>query len=237
MAKKKKEVCEYTYFWDIETSHIITDQGSEMQITFLSNILKCNALTGEIVQDIFHRTMAEVIEYFMNEKGIVWVHNLDYELYFLLREGQFNLNPEKTNLLRAEHAPLQLNFKELPNVTFRDTYALFNTSVEKLGEDVGSPKLDYDYKVVRCPWDELTEHDYNYNRRDNEIVRASIFKYMAEHGYTIDEIPLTFTSQVRRSRKRFISSEFGKKAINKFYFDRKKYYDDFNFFEDMQKVY
>ena len=237
MVKHKKETSEYTYFWDIETSHIITDQGSEMQITFLSNILKCNALTGEIVQDIFHRTMAEVIEYFMNEKGIVWVHNLDYELFFLLREGQFNLNPEKTNLLRAEHAPLQLNFIELPNITFRDTYALFNTSVEKLGEDVGLPKLDYDYKVVRCPWDELEEHDYNYNRRDNEIVRASIFKYMAEHGYTIDEIPLTFTSQVRRERKKFITANYGKKALNPYYIDRDNFFINQEITEDFLLLY
>lgn len=260
MTKKKKEVSPYTYFWDIETSHIITDNGGEMQITFLSNVLKCDSDTGEILEDVFHRTIAEVIEYFSDQYGIVWVHNLDYELYFLLREGQFNLNPEKANLLRAEHAPLQLNFIELPNITFRDTYALFNTSVEKLGDDIieyksGKSikelkksgeyegyknkygKLDYEYTKIRCPWDELEEHDYNYNRRDNEIVRASIFKYMREHNYTIDEIPLTFTSQVRRERKKFITENYGVKALNPYYFDRDKFFINQEITEDFLLLY
>lgn len=238
MSKKKKEQpSPYTYFWDIETSKITTDDGFEMQITFLSNILKCNSQTGEIVEDIFHRTIAEVIEYFMDEKGIVWVHNLDYELYFLLREGQFNLNHEKDNFLRAQHAPLQLNFIELPNITFRDTYALFNTSVEKLGEEIGLPKLEYDYKKIRCPWDELEEHDYNYNRRDNEIVRASIFNYMEQHGYSIDEIPLTFTSQVRRERKKFIKENFGPKALNPYYYDRDAFFINQEITEDFLLLY
>lgn len=237
MAKKKKETSEFTYFWDIETSRIKTDQGPEMQITFLSNVLKCNSQTGEIVEDIFHRTMAEVIEYFMDQKGIIWVHNLDYELYFLLREGQFNLNTEKDNFLRAEHAPLQLNFIELPNVIFRDTYALFNTSVDDLGKEIGLPKLNYNYKIVRCPWDILEEHDYNYNRRDNEIVRTSIFKYMEEHGYTIDEIPLTFTSQVRRERKKFIKEHYGKNALTPYYFDRDAFFINQEITEDFLMLY
>ena len=69
----------YTYFWDIETSCIITDQNEEMQITYLSNVLSMNVETGEIEESVFHRTMSEVVEYFKSlpKKSIVWVHNLD----------------------------------------------------------------------------------------------------------------------------------------------------------------
>lgn len=251
-----------TYFWDIETSRITTDQGEEMQITYLSNVLTMDTDTGEITNSIFHRTMSEVVEYFqsLSKKSIVWVHNLDYELTFLLRETQWSLSSKETSIFRDKNAPLQIYFEQLPNVCFRDSYALFNTSVEKLGDALIERitgrkieelqeenkykfysrlfgKLDYDYKIVRLPWDDLTYHDYRYNKRDNEVVARSIYNYMTDHGYTVEQIPLTFTSQVRRARKNFIINNYGKKALNKFYFDRNKFYTTCNLFEFFTKVY
>lgn len=229
----------YTYFWDIETSKIQTDQQLEIQITYLSNVIVMDVNTGEIVDSIFHRTIAEVVEYFQTlpPKSIVWAHNLDYELTFLLRETQWNLSSKENSIFRDKNAPLQICFAELENVKFRDSYALFNTSVAKLGEALDLPKLEYDYKKVRTPWDTLEEHDYRYNERDNIIVSKSILNYMKEHGYQIHEIPLTFTSQVRRARKQFITEHFGKKALNKFYHDRNKFYTSCDLFEFFTVVY
>ena len=248
MKGGNRKIEDKTYFWDIETTKITPDNGEEMQITFLSNVVCMNCYTGEIISSEFFRTIEETVFYFETLPNcIVWCHNLDYELYFLLRELGCNaLNGENVSIygtetqeiiLRDKNSPLSITLERLPKITFRDSYALFNKSVQSLGEELNLPKLDYDYKKERLPWDQLEQHDYDYNERDNIIVAKSIFNYMIKYSYSINDIPLTFTSQVRRSRKRFISSEFGKKAINKFYFDRKKYYDDFNFFEDMQKVY
>lgn len=248
MKDGNRKIEDKTYFWDIETSKITTDQGGEMQVTFLSNVICMNCNTGEILTSEFFRTIEETVFYFETLPNcIVWSHNLDYELYFLLRELGCNaLNTDNVSIygsetqniiLRDKNSPLSITLERLPNITFRDSYALFNKSVEQLGNDLELPKLEYDYKKVRLPWDKLEEHDYNYNERDNIIVAKSLFNYMTKYSYSVNDIPLTFTSQVRRSRKKFISSEFGKKAINKFYFDRQKYYDDFTFFEDMQKVY
>ena len=214
-----------TYFWDIETSKIQTDQGQKIQVTYLSNVLTMNCTTGEITESIFHRTIEEVVEYFstLPKGSIVWSHNLDYELTFLLRSTCWNMDNKITSLFRDKNAPLQVCFAELPNVTFRDSYALFNKGVEALGEDIGLPKLEYDYKKIRLPWDELEEHDYNYNKRDNEIVAIYLYNYMKDNNYTIDDVPLTFTSKVRRDRKQFIIENYGKKALTKFYFDRNKF--------------
>lgn len=242
------KVNDKTYFWDIETSTITPDNGEEMQITYLSNVICMNCDTGDITSSVFFRTIEETIQYFKTlEECIIWSHNLDYELYFLLREMGGNAKKGKNNsiygtdtqeiILRDKNAPLSIVLEEIPNITFRDSYALFNSSVEKLGENIGLPKLEYDYKKDRFPWSELEEHDYNYNERDNIIVAKSLYNFMQQYKYNINDIPLTFTSQVRRSRKKYISENFGKKAINKFFFDRQKYYDDFSFFEDLQKVY
>ena len=245
----------YTYFWDIETSKIICDNGEEMQVTYLSNVVTMNYETGEIVNSIFHRTIEEVVEYFktLPNDSIVWVHNLDYELTFLLRElgevkGIIKYNKcgivegiydevVQDVILRDRHSPLSIKLNVLPNITFRDTYAIFNKSVARLGEELKLPKLEYDYKKTRLPWDELEELDYNYNERDNIIVAKSLYNYMQDNNLTINDIPLTFTSFVKRKRKEFIIQNYGKKAINKFYFDRNEQLQDFNFFELILKTY
>lgn len=212
-----------TYFWDIETSKIKCDNGEEMQVTFLSNVLTMDCLTGEIIDCKFFRTIADTIEYFYTIKGIVWCHNLDYELTFLLRETSWNTSNQISSIFRDKNAPLQICFYEMENIIFRDSYALLNKKLELVGIDVGIPKLDYDYKKVRLSSDVLTVHDYNYNKRDNEIVAKAIYNYMTTHNYTINELPLTFTSQVRRMRKNFILNNYGKKSLVKFYFDRNKF--------------
>ena len=245
----------YTYFWDIETSKITCDNGEEMQVTYLSNVVTMNYETGEIINSIFHRTIEEVVEYFktLPNDSIVWVHNLDYELTFLLREIENAKGIIKYNkygivegiydeivqdvILRDRHSPLSIKLDTLPNITFRDTYAIFNKSVARLGEELKLPKLEYDYKKTRLPWDKLEELDYKYNERDNIIVAKSLYKYMQDNNLTIDDIPLTFTSFVKRKRKEFIIENYGKKAINKFYFDRNEQLQDFNFFELILKTY
>lgn len=226
-----------TYFWDIETSTITTDEGVEMQVTYLSNVLTMDCDTGEIIDSVFYRTIADTVEYFKTIEGIVWVHNLDYELTFLLRDTQWSVTENDKTFLRDKNAPLQVIFAELPQITFRDTYAIFNKSVASLGEELGLPKLDYDYKKVRLPWDDLEEHDYTYNKRDNEIVAKAIYKYMVEHKYKVDEIPLTFTSQVRRERKKFITEHYGKNALFKFYYDRNKFFQSYDMVMDFLRVY
>ena len=245
----------FTYFWDIETSKIACDNGEEMQVTYLSNVLKMNYETGEIVGSIFHRTIDEVVEYFntLEDDIIVWSHNLDYELTFLLRDlgetkGELKYNKNgviegiyqenvQNIILRDKHSPLSIKLDKLPHITFRDTYAIFNKSVARLGDEIGIPKLEYDYKKVRLPWDDLGELDYKYNERDNIIVAKSLYKYMQDNKLTLDNIPLTFTSFVKRKRKEFIIENYGKKAINKFYFDRNEQMQDFYYFELILKTY
>lgn len=243
-----EKISDKTYFWDIETSTIQPDNGEEMQVTFLSNVVCMCCNTGDILSSVFFRTIEETIEYFKSLPScIVWSHNLDYELYHLLRElgcnaletKKYSIYGTKTQevVLRDKNSPLSITLEELPNITFRDSYALFNKSVEMLGNDFNLPKLEYDYKKIRLPWDTLEQHDYDYNQRDNIIVATALFNYMQQYSYDVNDVPLTFTSQVRRSRRQYIKSNFDKKAINKFYFDRQKYYDNFTFFEDLQKVY
>lgn len=243
-----EKINDLTYFWDIETSTIITDCNHEMQVTFLSNVITMNCNNGEIIESKFFRTISDTVDYFHTLPNcIVWAHNLDYELTHLLRDiqpnglkGDPNLMYRKDGqeiLLRDKNAPLSISLQEIPNITFRDSYALFNKSVAKLGDDLGLPKLDYDYKVTRLPWDKLEKLDYDYNERDNVIVAMSIYNYMINNQVNINEIPLTFTSSVRQKRKKFITNNYGNKAINKYYYDRYNSFISFEFMDDLMKTY
>lgn len=245
----------YTYFLDIETSKIKCDNDTLMQVTYLTNIVKMNYITGEIKSSIFFRTIEETIEHLNTlEECIVWSHNLDYELTFILRELGESKGTIKVNrngdeqegiynedlqniILRDKHSPLSINLDILPHITFRDSYALFNKSVARLGQELKLPKLQYDYEVSRLPWDKMTQKDYDYNERDNIIVAKYLYKYMQDNNIKFEEIPLTFTSFVKRKRKEFIINNFGKKAINKFFFDRNEITKDFNFFELTLRTY
>ena len=113
----------FTYFWDIETSKIICDNGEEMQVTYLSNVLKMNYETGEIISSIFHRTIEEVVEYFntLEDDIIVWSHNLDYELTFLLRELGESKGEYKYNRNEDKWYPID-NYSEVSPGVFSGSY-------------------------------------------------------------------------------------------------------------------
>ena len=147
MTKKLKEEVQFQYFFDIETSRVPVDQVGEedIQVVYLTNVICFDLVNGEIVSSVFHRTLAEVINYFHNEsldkKINVYVHNLDYELTFLLKEtlanGEIDEKMKKDNygmlleqsVFRDKNAPLKVVLDVLPNVAFKDSYALFNKTV------------------------------------------------------------------------------------------------------------
>lgn len=248
------------YCWDIETTCIEDDDGEEIQVTFLSNVLDFDLSTGYFTSKFF-RTIEETREYFRSiDEGYVYVHNLNYELTFLLRdmeEVKFCTRRNKKGeyikdiygqyvsdiVFRDKNSPLHVRFEEFPQLVFRDSYALFNKSVKDLGNDLikrgmNLPKLDYDYKKIRLPWDKLEEIDYKYNQRDNEIVAYSIYFYMRDNGYVdIEELPLTFTSAIRRQRHNFIVKNFGKKEEMNYHFEQARQLKDFDFFNLCVGVY
>ena len=217
-----------TYFWDIETSKVTADDGSKIQVTFLSNVLEYDVINDEEKTNRFFRTIDETIEYFKTlEECIVFVHNLNYEFSFLVRDIE-NPNPcvrttksgeDKTNIYgrlvydfinREKNSNLSYRFECLPNIEFRCSYALLNKPVEQLGRDLGLHKLEYDYSKVRMPWDKLEKIDYEYNTRDNLIVAKSVSEFMNMYGYTdVEDLPLTFTSNVKKQREIYIARNFG----------------------------
>lgn len=240
------------YFFDIETSRIECDNGEEIQVTYLTNVLSFDFLNGKIIDSRFFRTLHDTIDFFNEISSFgeitVYSHNLDYELTFLLRETNANAYIEDYEIneygeykeecvLRNKHSPLSIRLDCLPNISFKDSWALLGKSVAKLGEDLNKrvdfdlSKLDYDYYKERLPWDELEQLDYDYNERDNLIVAYSIYFLCKDENIPFDNIPLTFTAKNKRNRQNFILKEYGQSSVITLNYNQRyseKSYDFYN---------
>ncbi len=232
---KKRQYSQFFMSWDIETSKITADSGRKISVPYLSNILVTDADTGEIVERVFDRTMADAInslnklsaKYGQGDEVLCFCHNLNYEFSYLCRELR-NPTPRKDIknrediygniqtdcIFRTKNSPIKVCLEEIPNVEFRCTYAMSNMALWKLGEEVGFSKLDYDYAVLRTPLSQLEQHDYDYNMRDNEITSRYIMMKMRERGVTSpNKLPLTATSMSKADRTAGGKELYGDKAI------------------------
>jgi hypothetical protein len=238
-------------FLDIETSKVPTDNGEFVQVVYLANVLEVDTVSQEVVASKFFRTLTDTITYLNEisvcEKLICFAHNLDYELFHILREVEGNgilsskldiyEMPMGQSIFRDKNAPLSIWLMELPNINFRDSYALFNKSVKQLGKELDLPKLDYDYKLVRTPYDDLTQLDYDYNERDNVIVAKSLFRRWKQRGETLETTPLTFTASTKKDRHNFIMERYGKQELKALNIDNSNTYDNYEFYKIVVESY
>ena len=79
---------------------------------------------------------------------------------------------------------------------------LSSYSLAKIGEMVNLKKLDSDYRTI-FPGDEITEEEWVYCERDNEIVAKYIVEIMLPEYGTLHNIPYTKTGRVRKKFKEF----------------------------------
>lgn len=129
-------------------------------------------------------------------------HNLDYE-YSYLRYNTKLLNMLFDNC--KEYSIIAVNTTTIKSLEFvsesgskfliRDTYLMTNKSISALGNAFNIPKLEYDYIKTRLYKDDLTELDYKYNQRDNEIAMQAIFELQSQLDLykDITKLPISAT--------------------------------------------
>ena len=160
-------------------------------------------------QTIIGRTWSEFLE-FMNrlesclktdEKLMIYVHNLSFEFTFL--KGVYLFQPEEVFCIDRRKV---LKCEMMGHFEFRCSYLLTNMSLAAFTNKMNvTRKLsgdEFDYKVIRYPWTELTEKELEYCIVDVlALVEALKVYFSIEHDnfYTI---PFTSTGFVRRDVKR-----------------------------------
>lgn len=201
----------FTHFLvlDIETSthETIDKNGIKRPSAVWLSYGYCKLYTKEngIVKACYFRTWEELDEFlieivyrFIGFEIICYVHNLSYEADFMFK----NLSLPSKMLCNNSHDVICCKMTKYQSIEFRCSYFLTSQSLAKLGEMVGLPKLDSEYRTI-LPADYITEEEKVYCSRDCDIVALAITKlYIPEYG-TISNIPYTKTGRVRKKFSEF----------------------------------
>lgn len=201
---------------------------------------------------VFFRTVKEVIEYLdslsIEGNTIVYAHNLDYELDYILKEtlgssieykkGKDITKSGYTAILRSNHAPISIILDKLPTVEFRCSYALTGYSISTLAKMQGDEKLKYDYEKIRRATDKLEELDHAYNDKDIVVSGIAIIQKALMRREKIEKLPLTTTSEMNRDKETFIIKHYGKGFFENLIKKRKSQLDttDYDFYNMVMKT-
>ena len=202
------------YGFDIET----TTTADGVTTHYLSNFQSVdfdmrNENRDDIIQSIsdpvFCRSSSDVDNYLyrLNENSkdndehtIIFIHNLSYEFDYLIKNITFvreHYNKDNTLFLKSRiPVIMRLDFLE-----FRCSYKLLNKSLAKLGENLGFPKLDIDYKKQYFEFSQLPQIEYEYNKRDVQLMLLAVLKECNNWKYIEDvgDIPITSTGLTRKN--------------------------------------
>ena len=188
---------------------------------------------------LFFRTMKELVDFLKEESKnclmIVYAHNLDFELNYILRETNASTidlqNGKKSIIARTNNSPIAIVLDVLPRVEFRCSYALTGYSIKTLGEMFGNKedreykKLKYNYETIRRATDELKQEDYEYNEQDVVISGLAVIQKALLRKEKIEDLPLTTTSEMNADKEAFIKNNYGDKTFAKMISERKKQLD------------
>lgn len=194
---------------------------------YLSNYYIFNADNG-VITSKFAKTVEEdneimesIIDLWRKGDDVLFTaHNLDYEYSYIRYNTQLlpkllkatknysiiaNGTHDIKSLEFADGVPVKRRkggtyLKFVHKFIIRDSYLMTGKSIKNLGEAYGLPKLDYDYIVTRTDPTQLTEEDYKYNQRDNEIALRAILEIRDQNPAYREDITKMPMSATQHSR-------------------------------------
>lgn len=151
-----------------------------------------------------------VLDTFIPEKKIVFVHNLAFEFQFLKGDFSFKsvMARKKRKVMTAIMREFNILFKcsyFMSNASLKDLPKLFKLPVEKM---VG----DLDYNVLRNSKTELTEKELRYCEYDCLVVYHFILEELKTYE-NVKNIPTTSTGHVRRELQDLTRTDFKYKRL------------------------
>lgn len=158
---------------------------------------------------VIGRTWGEWLEFCNNicehlkddEYIMMFVHNLSFEFTFL--KGIYQFEPEEVFAIDRRKI---LKCEMLGHIEFRCSYLLTNMSLSAFTRKMGvTEKLsgdEFNYKVVRYPWTQLTERELEYCITDVKALVEALKVYFGIEHDNFYTIPFTSTGFVRRDVKR-----------------------------------
>ena len=160
------------------------------------------AINGHVIigrtWDEFTAIMKQISDHFEldeDKRMIVWVHNLSFELQWMLNlftwQKVFAVDSRKPIYALTDSG-----------IEFRCSYILSNLSLANIGESLHKYKIskatgDLNYDRIRHYKTPLTQQEYHYIINDVLVVSAFIKESMEAEGNDITKLPLTATGYCR----------------------------------------
>lgn len=135
-----------------------------------------------------------------DEYIMMYVHNLSFEFSFL--KGIYPFNSDE---VFATESRKVLKCEMLEHIEFRCSYFLTNMNLDAFTARMGvTRKLsgeEFNYRVIRYPWTELTDREMEYCITDVKALVEALKVYFSIEHDNFYTIPLTSTGFVRRDVK------------------------------------
>lgn len=164
------------------------------------------------------KRIAEVNRLDVDNKILIFVHNLSYDWQFFHAFVQDQFEEDGEVLAVGPHRLINW---QIGGLEFRDSLKVAQKSLAKWGKDLNirHKKLvgEIDFKLTRYQDTPLTRSDWRYMFRDVVSLDECVAKQMELWGDKTKSIPLTNTGYVRRETRK----EFRKSKSNREYFQRK----------------
>lgn len=196
-TRYKDVICTF----DIESSRLPDIEQSIMYI-WMFHIHPHTTIVGRTWEELAE-LIAKINIELEDNTLCVFIHNLSYEFQFL--QAIYNFSKEEVFAVdrrKVLKATMHENKWE-----FRCSYLHSNMSLAEYTKKmkVKHQKLDgdeFDYKVIRYPWTELTEKQLQYCVNDVVGLAEAISVEMEADGDNLYTFPLTSTGYVRRDAKK-----------------------------------
>ena len=184
--------------FDIETTSIYDTYGEKCGIMYLWGFgINGYVIIGRTWDDfiLLYDCIVDMLET-VNNKLIVYVHDLGYEFQFMRKrftwDTTFNIDTRKPVYARTAQ-----------NIEFRCSYILSAYSLEKVGEHLHTYPIqklvgDLDYSKIRHTKTALTDTEIQYLVNDVLVVMAYIQELLDDNHGNITRLPLTNTGFVRK---------------------------------------
>lgn len=220
LCGKYNKYCDHVVgAFDIEFS-TIRDSAGDARFSFMyiwQLAINNNAVYGR-TWDEFGECLANIradLRLKIDHKLIIYVHKLGCEFAFMQKIPCLHFSELDYDFLsRDKHEIIKCVINDV--FEFRDSAVYTECPLEKVGDYVGIPKLDMDYKPIRLPITPLTSSELAYCANDVLILTKFFLQeaYIYQHA---GNIPLTATRCVKRIIERYLREVYyrGSAAKNK----------------------
>lgn len=214
---KKPDIIDCVCAFDIETTNIDEIEQSVMYIWQfqIGTELTVFGRTWQEFKDILFK-IGRLLSTYDDRSLVIYVHNLSFEFVFL--SGIYEFKPEEVFAVRRRKVLRCSMFDG--RFEFRCSYLLSNMTLKAFTKKfhVKHEKLDdFDYKLARYYWSDLTIEEMRYCQNDVLGLVEAIQQQLTSEQDNLKTIPLTSTGYVRRECKKIMADNLGYNFAKKFF--------------------